>query len=352
MNVSTKARASGIALIIVMICIAVLSILAAAFAFSMKVETKLAQNSGSETELLWTGLSGVEYARWVLVQQTTVAEERGFDALNQFWASGDTSSVSNSPFVGMSLSDIPLGNGHFSIKIVDLERKMNINTADLRFLQNAFNVIGVDAGESSGITSAILDWIDPDNNRGPNGAEDDDYMALDPPYHCKNKPIDDLSELLLIRGVTPDMYWGGVATNHPGAKFQSMFNHRRGAVGDQVVFPVGLKDIFTPISSGRININTCSEEVLRMIPLVDENTAAEIIRMRSELPFRNVQQLQSAGMNPQVFQQIQQYVAVQSSAFEVQVDAEVAGYHRQYTAIVGRNPRNPRDVSVLTFSWK
>ncbi len=334
-----------------MICIAVLSILAAAFAFSMKVETKLAQNANSETELLWMGLSGVEFARWVLVQQTTVAEERGFDALNQFWASGDTTSVSNSPFQGMSLSGYPLGNGRFSIKIIELERKMNINAADMRFLQNAFNVVGVDAGESSQITSAIIDWIDTNNERGANGAEDDDYMALDPPYHCKNKPIDDMAELLLIRGITPDMYWGGVATNHPPSKFQSRLSARHGFTG-QNMFRVGLKDIFTPISSGKININTASAEVLLTIPMMDENTVSEIIRLRSETPFRNPSQLASAGLNPQLFQQIAQYLTVQSSAFEVEVDAEVAGYHRHYTAIVGRNPRNPRDCPVLTFSWK
>src|ERR1035438_10780625 len=53
----------GIALIIVMISIMVLTILAAGFAYSMKVETKLARNANSEAELEWLGRSGVEYAR-------------------------------------------------------------------------------------------------------------------------------------------------------------------------------------------------------------------------------------------------------------------------------------------------
>ena len=61
-------RPAGIALIIVMICITVLALLAAGFAYSMKVETKLAQNSGSDTEMTWLGLSGVELARYVLAQ--------------------------------------------------------------------------------------------------------------------------------------------------------------------------------------------------------------------------------------------------------------------------------------------
>ena len=58
---------SGIALIIVMISVTVLGILAAAFAYSMKVETKLAQNANSETELIWLGRSGVERARWYIL---------------------------------------------------------------------------------------------------------------------------------------------------------------------------------------------------------------------------------------------------------------------------------------------
>ena len=49
-----------------MISIMVLTILAAGFAYSMRVETKLARNANSEAELEWLGRSGVEYARWVL----------------------------------------------------------------------------------------------------------------------------------------------------------------------------------------------------------------------------------------------------------------------------------------------
>ena len=36
---------------------------------------------------------------------------------------------------------------------------------------------------------------------------------MNPPYSAKNGPIDDISELLLIKGVTPEIYYGGAATN-------------------------------------------------------------------------------------------------------------------------------------------
>src|SRR5580765_7876649 len=85
-----KHEQSGIALVIVMISIFVLAILAGGFAYSMKVETKLARNANSEAEIQWLGRSGVEYARWILAQQNlpAVRAKEPYDAMNQVWAGG------------------------------------------------------------------------------------------------------------------------------------------------------------------------------------------------------------------------------------------------------------------------
>ena len=66
MGLVPRSSQQGIALVIVMISILVLTVLAGGFAYSMKVETKLARNANSEADLEWLGRSGVEYARWVL----------------------------------------------------------------------------------------------------------------------------------------------------------------------------------------------------------------------------------------------------------------------------------------------
>ena len=71
MKATPRHNSDGIALIMVMCAIVVLSILAAAFAYSMKVETRLAQNADSEEQFLWLGRSGVECACWILSQQPT-----------------------------------------------------------------------------------------------------------------------------------------------------------------------------------------------------------------------------------------------------------------------------------------
>jgi type II secretory pathway component PulK len=101
-----------------MIAIFVLTMLAAGFAYSMKVETRLALNANNETELEWLGRSGVEYARWILAQQLTIPQEP-YDALNQVWAGGQGGiGTSNSALVNVQ-NPVRLGNGSFTWKIID-----------------------------------------------------------------------------------------------------------------------------------------------------------------------------------------------------------------------------------------
>src|SRR5271170_85094 len=239
----------GFALIIAMIAIFVLSIMAAGLAYSMKVETKLAQNADNEQQLLWLGRSGVELARWVLEQEAAVPGQP-YDALNQVWAGGSGSiEESNSVLSGISLDNYPIANGSVAIKIVDLERKVNINTANSQTLQQAMTLMGVDADTMSIVSDSILDWVQPGDVPRIAGAKNDYYEGLTPPYVCKEAPMDDLSELLLVKGIAehPEIYWGGSATNHPGAVFQQQQQLGLGTSPDQMPdYPFGLKDIFTP----------------------------------------------------------------------------------------------------------
>ena len=204
-----RSSESGIALVIVMISILVLTLLAGGFAIAMKVETTLARNANSETELEWLGRSGVEYARWILAQPPCPGEP--YDALTQVWAGGPGGgSCSNSTLVDVQHT-VSLGRGTFTWKMYDCERKFNINSTagpgGEDILHQAFIQMGVDPGEFPALTGAIIDWIDPDDNTHVDGAESEYYQTLTPPYYAKNGAIDNLSELLLIRGITQEMYW-------------------------------------------------------------------------------------------------------------------------------------------------
>ena len=360
LNTKNTTETQGFAIFIVLISIAVLAGMAAIFASQMKVETKLAYNSRNEEEFEWLGRSGVELARYVLAEEMLEpGPGQRYTSLNQKWAGG--TAETNDLLASISLVDVPLGSGKISVKITDNERKFNINTvANNQALMNeALTVIGTDAGEIPTIIASIQDWIDKDDEMHPSGAETEYYQSLDQPYSAKNGPIDDLSELLLIKGVTAEIYWGPNSTNHAKNIFQSKNPVSRGGlIPTAQLVSAGLIDVFTPVSSGRLNINTCSALELRMTGM-DESSAQHIIQLRAgpdgvdgtedDVPFSSPGEIINAGISPQLVQLFAQYLDVRSSTFEVKVTAEIGQSKRIYTALVRRNA--PRDIQVLTFRW-
>jgi len=352
-----SAKRRGVALIIVMIAIVVLAVLAFGFAYSMQVETKLARNANSEAELEWLGRSGVEYCRWILAEQMRIPGEP-YQGLNQVWAGGPGGiATTNTALLGVEKT-VQLGRGSFTWSMIDLERKANINLANEMLLQQALMLMGVDPTDATPIVSSIQDWIDPDDGTHIQGAETDFYESLDPPYEAKNGPIDDLSELLLIKGVTPEIFWGPTSTNHPpGALLPK--TTRFAGFSPMVTFSSGLVDLFTPISTGRININTTSADVLQLIPGIDPLIAEAIVAGREGDddgtglvgPYRSVDQVRRVPeVTIEAARMLAQFCDVRSRTFQVLIDAQIGSYRRQFVAILGCN--NPRDVQILSFYWK
>jgi type II secretory pathway component PulK len=359
MNPRVHPNSSGMALVLAMIAVFVFSALAAGFALSMKIEARLAQKADSEQQLYWLGRSGVELARWVLSQQTAIPSEP-YDALNQVWAGGPGGvGTSNSVLCGFSLNNYQVGDGTVSIKIIDLDRKVNINTAGREVIVQALTLVGVDANDISVVADSILDWIDADDIPRVAGAESDYYQGLPVPYYAKNAPIDNLSELLLVKGVTQEMYWGSNATNHTPSVFQHKLGlgHTPGQTPD---YPFGLVDLFTPFSSGRININTTDANILQVIPGMDPAIAENIVKQRAgpdgaegtedDLPYRSISQLAGIVANQQFVSQLNNLCAIRSLVFEVHVTAQIGDSHREYIAILYRN--SGTDIRVLSFYWQ
>jgi type II secretory pathway component PulK len=236
---------------------------------------------------------------------------------------------------------------------------VNLNTANSLELQQVLTVMGVNADEISVVSDSILDWRDTDDSPRVAGAESDYYQGLNPPYYAKNAPFDNLAELLLVKGVTPEMYWGISATNHTPGTFQHPKLGFGNAPNEMPDYPFGLVDVFTPFSSGQININTADANVLQCIPNIDATTAESIIKYRSgpdgveatedDTPFRNVGQLAAAGLNQATVGQLGRYCTVSSSTFEVHITAKAGDTTREYTAILYRGGN---DIQVVSFWWK
>jgi general secretion pathway protein K len=122
--------------------------------------------------------------------------------------------------------------------------------------------------EVDALMDPLLDWIDVDDDRRPEGAENADYEALQEPYASRNGPLRTLGELTLVRG------W---------EEFRKIQHEDGTALTDCLtVGPTG----------GRININTASPLVLQTLnEKIDESIVSEILSRREELAFDDTEDL-------------------------------------------------------------
>jgi general secretion pathway protein K len=344
-----------------LVAVVVLTMLAGAFAYSMKVETKLAANSNHDEQMLWLGRAGVQLSCWVLQQEA----KQPYDSLDEVWAGGPgTGPETNGPLMGLSLTDYPVGLpdpvGTVTLKIIDLERKININTAPPQLLQQVFTTMDVNANDISVLSDSIQDWIDADDSTRPAGAESDYYQGQNPPYFAKNAPMDDISELLLVKGVTPGMYDGRGVRSEPETPFgHHKLGFNNSASSQEPEYAFHFVDIFTAFSSGKINVNTADDNVLALIPGMDTDSVQSIRKYRAgpdgvegtadDTPFQNPGQVAAAGINAQAAAQIQNYVTTRSTTFEVHVTAKIGDQSREFVAVVFRNGQT---TQVVRFYWQ
>lgn len=320
---------SGVAIIIVLWVVLVLSLLISGFAFTMHVETQVASFARKELKAEMLARSGIEVARMQLIlhQQST---DKGIDALNQEWATNELLYV-----------DHPLGDGIYNVKITDEEAKIPINKATDKQLKRLLDFLGVDPFDGDIIVDSILDWREPGDLARINGAKNDYYRSLSPPYSAKNAPLDRVEELLLVRGVTPELYHG-IPTEDGEEAHPS--------------FP----KLFTTMLSGRVNVNTASATVLQALLNVDDQQVQTILSRRDgpdgvpgtddDQPFRTADEFFSSigNLDPATRTQAQDLISVSSSFFTVKSTGEVGGVKRTIQTTLRREGTS---TNIQVVAW-
>lgn len=100
-----------------------------------------------------------------------------------------------------------VGKTRIEIHTVDETGKVDINVAGPEVINPLLRGAGVDLLQAQDITSAIMDWRDPDDLLTlPGGAEDPQYESAERPYGAKDGPFQTISELQQVLGVTPDLF--------------------------------------------------------------------------------------------------------------------------------------------------
>jgi general secretion pathway protein K len=194
---------AGIALLLVVWLLALFTVIAGEFMASGRVKSAAEHNKSADLRGFALALAGYRAAVAALDDKIEGLEldEKGVLLLHY---PGIADGV---PARGENL---PLGDGTYSWRIDDEDGLININTAQKPLLENVLRVCGLELGaDRDGVIDSILDWRDTNREHRLNGAEEDYYRGLDPPYSCKDGPLDVVEELLLVKGVTAKLFTGG-----------------------------------------------------------------------------------------------------------------------------------------------
>lgn len=154
--------------------------------------------------------------------------------------------------------------GSLEITISDEIGKININglvldnrkDVDEKFTQPALRRLGTHLQLPEDIWAAVVDWIDLDST---GDAETIYYRTLKPAYSARNDKLMTLTELTLVKGITPQIF--GKLRNH--------------------------LTIYSDSPIPRVNVNTASEEVLETLDdRITPSVAKRIVEERRIQPFK------------------------------------------------------------------
>ncbi|HOK08419.1 MAG TPA: type II secretion system protein GspK [Candidatus Hydrogenedens sp.] len=284
-------RQRGVAIILSLVFIALLSILVVEFLYESEVEASLAYSQQGELEAYLAAKSAVAKGIAFLAEDTLNTMMSGAPPIDSDF---------DLMTFNMGASMEPLNNALMHAYISDEYGKINLNALlmpqsggepqERTPLVNALREFFMlrDTGEGAApdiIVDSILDWLDYNDgdSERPQGAENDYYMGLENPYPCKNGPMDSIEELLLIKGITPKIYFGDPE------KEQLPLSEYLTVHGDWL---------------GRVNINSARPEVISAIVAgytgnpADLGIGQRIYDDAHIQPFTDLNQLSSYGISP------------------------------------------------------
>lgn len=221
---NSPGRQRGVVLILAMFIVVLVTSIAISTSWRFELDMTKNENRWHGARIRNYGLSAENF----VLKYAFDGDDSGYDCLtpdmkdNQkldFWAAE-----------GMTWD---MNEASIDLKITDLNRKFNLNMlvhkvqlkpnqsfrsqADqyteaqkmfIRLLQT-IEVDGqpLDTATAIEITDAVVDWLDADSEpTGNGGAEQNYYDSLEEPYPIGNRPMISVSELALVKGVTPYIY--------------------------------------------------------------------------------------------------------------------------------------------------
>jgi general secretion pathway protein K len=266
----------GVALIMVLWVIVILSVIALEFSFAMRTEINITQHYKGEVQLYAYAEGGVQRA----IAELVYKHDPKIQQMRQARKTEEVPQDKKEWITDGRAYLLPYDQGTCEVRVVGETGKVNINVISEASLRKIIGQMGLEGEGRDVVVDSILDWRDPDDLYHVNGAENDYYQSLKEPYNCKNGNLDSIEELLLIRGVTPDLFYGKKESKKEGAG--------EAETGGQI----GLRDLFSIYSSGeQVDINSAAIPVLKAVLGLPTEVARSIVTGREEKGFLNQQDL-------------------------------------------------------------
>jgi len=311
---------SGIALITVILIISILVAAALELNRSSRTDVYDAANLSDGLKITYIAKSGFYGAAALLANSANA-----YETLRDDWANAEILSVRSKAL---------FTNGYFRVRIEDEKGKIPLNklvtgstvNADikevlLRLLREP--EFGLKERQASEIVDAIIDWVDDNEEITGLGAESSYYASKAPPYAAKNEALDCIEELLMVKGITNDLF-AGTKEKPP------------------------LRQFVTIYGTGAISINTAPKMVLRSLsPDISVELADKMDEFRKNKSnnlssadwYKNVSGMGSVTIKPQLIE------VAKSNYFRI----EATGVADQMTqSISGVMQRSPFQI----MSWR
>lgn len=177
-------RQRGLAFLLVLWVVAMLTILLGSFSLIARTENIQARHMFDTTQARYAAEAGLNLA---------VYELRKADPMLRWVGDGR-------PYT------FGFGDAQVEVRITDDSGKINLNGADPNTLVNLFIARGVPQDKAEALAAAIRDWVDGDDETSLNGAEDPDYRAAGLSYGPANAQFSTVSELQQVLGMNYELF--------------------------------------------------------------------------------------------------------------------------------------------------
>ncbi|MHC4432470.1 MAG: type II secretion system minor pseudopilin [Planctomycetota bacterium] len=185
MNRGVNKKRRGLVIIAVLWTVVVLMAIVAVLGRRTRLDMKVCMSRLDAVRCKWACRAGVEKA--VAVLNTDETEN---DTLLDLWSDNDE-----------DFNDVMLDRCVLQIKVTDEASKLDINAATKDQLMGLPYML-------EEIADAIIDWRDTDDMPSGLGVESGYYEGLDFIYRARNGPFRTIRELLMVNGVTEELFYG------------------------------------------------------------------------------------------------------------------------------------------------